>query len=87
MKKIIALITLATALVFFSCSNDDRSKSNCESCTSDAGNKFEICDNGDGTYTATGPGGTETLTETQLEGFSPKDFVELACALDVELEL
>nr|WP_298793374.1 hypothetical protein [uncultured Allomuricauda sp.] len=85
MKKILFLTTLAIALTFASCSNDDDGGSKCESCTSNAGNKFEICDNGDGTYTASENGVSETLPEEELGGLSIKLAVELACELDLEV--
>ncbi|MDF0714834.1 hypothetical protein PY092_01630 [Muricauda sp. 334s03] len=79
MKKLV-LTALVAAALMTSCSKDDGPK--CESCTSELGNKFEICDNGDGTYDATSGGVTETITEGELEGFTPKQDVELSCALD-----
>ena len=87
MKKLLFLLSLAISLLFLltACSSDDDAKSNCESCTSDLGNKFEICDNGDGTYTLTQAGETSTLTEGELEGFTPKEVVEFGCELDGEL--
>lgn len=84
MKKILFLTTLAIAFAFASCSNDDGGPK-CESCTSNAGNKFEICDNGNGTYTASENGVSETLPEEELGGLSVKLAVELACELDLEV--
>ena len=86
MKKILFLssLILSLAVLTLSCSSDDDASSNCESCTSDLGNRFEICDNGDGTFTLTQPDGTTTITEGELEGFTPKEVVELACELDGE---
>lgn len=79
MKKLV-LTALVAAAVMTACSKDDEPK--CESCTSEAGNKFEICDNGDGTYDVSYAGATETITEGELEGLTPKEVVELACAFD-----
>nr|WP_299071761.1 hypothetical protein [uncultured Allomuricauda sp.] len=85
MKKFFLVISLTATLVFLSCSSDDdATKSNCESCKSDAGNTFEICDNGDGTYTASENGVSETITEEDLGGVSVKLAVESACAFDLE---
>ena len=49
-------------------------------------NKFEICDNGNGTYDVTAAGEKETLTEEELGGLTPKLVIELACESDIELE-
>lgn len=89
MKRIFLAIGLITTLGFLSCSSDDdATKSNCESCTSNAGNTFEICDNRDGTYTSSENGVSETITEEDLElegiSISIKDAVELVCASDLE---
>ncbi|MFT0714017.1 hypothetical protein [Flagellimonas lutimaris] len=79
MKKLVLSAVVAAALLT-ACSKDDEKK--CESCTSDLGNKFEICDNGNGTYDATSNGVTQTITEAELEGFTPKQVVELSCQFD-----
>ncbi len=84
MKKILLPLTYALAFIFVACSSDDDANSNCESCTSDLGNKFEICDNGDGTFTLTQPDGTTTITEGELEGFTPKEVIEFGCEFDGE---
>ncbi len=81
MKKLVLMAAVATAFLT-ACSKDDGPANKCESCTSEAGNKFEICDNGDGTYDATYAGATETITEGELEGLTPKEVVELSCAFD-----
>ncbi len=83
MKKTIFLITLAIALVFIGCSKDDDAKSKCESCTSKAENKFELCENGDGTYKASENGISETITEEELLGLSIEEAVKLTCDLDL----
>lgn len=85
MKKILFLISLVSILVFFSCSSDDDgAKSNCESCTSDAGNEFEICDNGDETYTISENGVSETFPKEELAGLPIKLVVESICDSDLE---
>jgi len=53
-----------------------------ESCTSEAGNKFEICDNGDGTYDFTVEGVTIEMTKEELGGLPPKTVVESSCEND-----
>lgn len=86
MKKLVLMALVATAFAT-SCSKDDGPSKDCESCTSEAGNKFEICDNGDGTYEATYAGVTQTITEGELEGLTPKEVVELSCAFDSDPQL
>ena len=81
MKKVMLSAVLA-AVFFAACSKDDGPAKNCESCTSEIGNEFEICDNGDGTYDFTQAGETATISEAELEGFSPKLIVESACEFD-----
>ncbi len=82
MKKTIFLITLAIALLFIGCSKDDDGGSKCDSCTL-AGEKLEICDNGDGTYDIKGGGETETITEEDLDGATPKAFIESICDFNI----
>lgn len=73
----LALITLS----FSSCSSDDDGgDSDCSSCSL-AGETIEICDNGNGTYTVTAGGETETITAEDLEGISPEDYIDLICTL------
>jgi hypothetical protein len=77
MKKFIVLLALTG---FISC-NKENIKS-CDSCAVQ-GETIEICDNGDGTYTLTGGGESETFTQQELDeaGLTPKEVVELTCAL------
>ena len=85
MKKLLFLFSLAISLVLLvaSCSSDDDAKSNCESCTSGDGTFYELCENADGTYTAKQDGeATAIITEGELEGFTPKEVIELTCELD-----
>ena len=60
---------------------DDGSNKNCGSCQLQ-GKKLEICKNENGTYTLTHDGKSETIKESQLEGFTPKEFVEILCAAE-----
>lgn len=83
MKEALFLIALATTIFLLSCSDDD-GNSNCDSCTLQ-GEKLEICDNGDGTYDLKGGGETDTITEDDLGGLTPKVFIESICELDIGL--
>ncbi|HKL89620.1 MAG: hypothetical protein ACX93O_10850 [Flagellimonas sp.] len=86
MKKLVFSAIVAATLMS-ACSKDDEPSKKCDSCTSDLGNKFEICDNGNGTYDVSENGDpVETITKGELEGFTPKQVVELACEYDSELE-
>ena len=80
MKKPLLFLALAAAVAFASCSDDDDDK-NCDSCTLQ-GEKLEICDNGDGTYTLSGGGESETIDEADLQGVSTKEFVDALCSLE-----
>lgn len=74
----VALTIAATLLFAFgSCSKDDKE---CDSCKAQ-GQKIEICDNGNGTYTLSAGGQSETVTEEELSGVTPKEFIELICTL------
>ncbi|WP_139297732.1 hypothetical protein [Flagellimonas zhangzhouensis] len=73
---------MTLSLISVSCSKDDDKK--CYSCTSELGNKFELCDNGNGTYDATAYGIKGTMTEEDLEGSTPQQVVDEACADDSE---
>ena len=88
MKKILFLFSLAISLVvlFAACSSDDDANTKCDSCTID-GEKAEICDNGDGTYTATYLGETETIQQSDLDTLelTAKEYIELVCAVGVTL--
>ena len=79
MKKLV-LTALVAAAVMTACSKDDGPK--CESCASDLGNKFDVCDNGDGTYESTAYGITTTITKSDLDGRTLKGFVEKSCKED-----
>jgi len=86
MKKPVLMVVATTAFIAARSKDDEPSKK-CDSCTSDLGNKFEICDNGNGTYDVSENGDPlETITKGELEGFTPKQVVELACEYDSELE-
>lgn len=84
MNKAIWSLAAAIVVVLLGCSNDDDAGSNCESCTSSAGTKLEICDNGNGTYDISDETETERITEEELLGLTPKLFIETACAIDGE---
>lgn len=72
---------ILVATLFTGCSKDDGSNKNCDSCQRQ-GKKLEICKKENGTYTLTHDGESETITESQLEGFTPKEFVEILCATE-----
>lgn len=80
-KCILGISILASmALGFSSCSSDDGDDRICESCDLQ-GQTVEICDNRDGTYTVTAAGQSETITEEELEGVTPEEYIELVCGL------
>lgn len=68
------------AFGFSSCSDDDADDRNCDSCDLQ-GQTVEICDNGNGTYTLTAAGQSETITEEELEGVAPAEYIGLICSL------
>ena len=79
MKRIL-LPTVLALFILVGCSKDDGPK--CDSCTV-GGDKLEICDNGDGTYELKGGGETATISESDLGGLTPKEFVQSICVLGV----
>ncbi|WP_136468482.1 hypothetical protein [Flagellimonas onchidii] len=85
MERSVLSVVLLTML-FVGCSKDDGY--NCESCISDLGAKFEICNNGDGTYTAEARDKSITVSQDQLDALelTPKLYIELDCELDMGLE-
>jgi hypothetical protein len=72
-------LLLAALFAMSSCSSDDGAK-DCDSCTLQ-GKKLELCDNGNGTYTLSYDGKSETVNEAELEDLTPKEFVDFVCAL------
>ncbi len=74
-------MAFAATLVFTSCTGDDENN-DCESCTAQ-GQKIEICNNGDGTYTLSGGGESETVTQEELDTLelTAGELVELTCSL------
>jgi hypothetical protein len=73
------LATLSMGLL--SCSSDDDGDSkDCDSCSAQ-GQTLEICDNGDGTFTLSGGGESETFPASDLEGVDPVEFIQLICDL------
>ena len=83
MKKIMFSAVLAS-IFSVGCSKDDGPTKKCDSCTLQ-GQKIEICDNGNGTYTLSAAGETETLDEEDLGDSTPKEFVEAICSFDLGL--
>lgn len=79
MKKSLLLMAL-TALLFVACKKDDGGGNDCNSCSLQ-GTKIQICDNGDGTYTLSGGGESDTINEDDLGGLTPKKYIETICAL------
>lgn len=74
-------LMLTLSLGLLSCSSDDDGDSReCDSCSAQ-GQTIELCDNGDGTYTLSGGGESETFPAGDLEGLDPGEFVDLICEL------
>ena len=79
-KCILGISIVATmAIGISSCSSDDDDR-DCDSCELQ-GQTVEICDNGDGTYTVSAAGQSETITEEELEGVTPEEYIDLVCSL------
>ncbi|MGW9684526.1 hypothetical protein [Flagellimonas sp. 2504JD1-5] len=83
MKKISLFVAL-TGLLFVSCSKDD-DDTKCESCNLQ-GEKAEICDNEDGTYTVSRLDNALIVTQEELDlaDLTPKEYIELVCVLGTE---
>lgn len=80
-NKLRMILPMAGLFIISGCSSDDDGDSrDCDSCTL-LGEKLEICDNGNDTYTLTYEGESETITEAELGGVSPEEFVEAICVL------
>lgn len=79
-NSILGFSMLAMVVGFSSCSSDDGDDRNCDSCDLQ-GQTVEICDNGNGTYTVSAAGQSETITEEELEGVTPAEYIELVCSL------
>lgn len=74
-------LLVSMAFSFTSCSSDDSDDAkDCDSCTAQ-GQNIEICDNGNGTYTLTAAGESDTVTEEDLGGLPPAQFIQLICEL------
>ncbi|WP_349352270.1 MULTISPECIES: hypothetical protein [unclassified Flagellimonas] len=81
MKKLV-LTTLIVATLITACSkDDDKPTKECESCTLQ-GNKVEVCDNADGTWTLSVAGSTTTTDPKLLgaEGLTPKEYAQSLCS-------
>ena len=79
MKKMMLSLALASAFAFVGCSNDDdENGQTCRTCEV-LTISTELCDNGDGTVTLTALGETETLSEEDLEGLTPEEYIEQFC--------
>lgn len=79
MKKLLLLLSFICVSVCIGCSNDEDNENKCESCTS-ANIAYELCDNGNGTYTLSKGESTQTLTDADLLGIPLKEYVNLLCA-------
>ncbi|WP_411029353.1 hypothetical protein [Spongiimicrobium sp. 3-5] len=77
MKNPITFLALASILLYAGCSSDN-DDGDCRSCSVE-GQKVEICDNGDDTFTFTSGDETDTISSEQLLGLSPQAFVDLIC--------
>ncbi|QLE01051.1 hypothetical protein HX109_05535 [Galbibacter sp. BG1] len=73
MKKCIYTLLAIALLGLFSCSGDDDGgdSRDCKECDAlvVSGEKSQLCDNGDGTYTLTYPGGSEDFELEDGEDF------------------
>ncbi len=80
-KSILGISILTTmAISFNSCSSDDDDR-DCDSCDLQ-GQTIEICDNGNDTYTVTAAGQSETITQEDLEGLTPEEYIDLICSFE-----
>ncbi|AIY12576.1 hypothetical protein M667_04810 [Cellulophaga baltica NN016038] len=79
MKKSILFAALIGSVLFFSCSKDNDDKGICESCEL-IGVPITACDNGDGTVSISSGGNSETISEEELGGLSPEDYVKAICS-------
>ncbi len=80
MKKLVLMTAVAAALMT-ACSKDDGPAKDCESCNLD-GQKVEVCDNGDGTWTLS-VGGSTTTTDPKLlgaEDLTPEQYAKSLCS-------
>ncbi|PWL39913.1 hypothetical protein DKG77_03535 [Flagellimonas aquimarina] len=82
MKKTIFSLAMIASIALIGCSNDDGAKIKCDSCVLGDG-KAEICDNGDGTFTAKHGGETVELTQEDLDALelTAKEYILLVCAV------
>ncbi|MDC6385406.1 hypothetical protein PP180_08505 [Muricauda sp. SK9] len=80
MKKILLPLLVSTCLSI-GCSNEDDG-TKCESCTSQAGTTFRICENSNGDYKLVTGDESRTITKEEMEGTTPTAVVQEACAAD-----
>lgn len=83
MKDILFPLMLA-AVLSIGCSNEDDG-TKCESCTSQAGTTFRICENSNGNYNLVTGDESWTITKEEMEGTTPTAVVQEACAADLPL--
>lgn len=83
MKKSLLFSVLMVCLSISCSSEDDGPK--CESCTSEAGTIFRICESSNGTYKLTGGDISRTITKEELEEATPTQIVQGACDADLPL--
>lgn len=77
MKKTLLFLTTLTVFSIGGCSNDEE-KNTCESCTG-TNISYELCDNGNGTYTLSKGEASQTLTQADLIGLSVREYVNILC--------
>jgi hypothetical protein len=78
MKKTLLFLTTLAIFSIGGCSTDEE-KNTCESCTG-ANISYELCDNGNGTYTWSKGDVSQTLTQADLIGLSIKEYVNILCS-------
>ncbi len=84
MKKLMYVAVFALALGFTACGSDDDGNPNCRECEV-LTIPVSICDNGDGTVTASGGGETETITLP--EGTTFEQYAETLCSGTITIGL
>ncbi len=77
MKKTLLILTLIAVSICVGCSTDEE-KNLCESCTG-VNIVYELCDNGNGTFTLSKGESNQTLTQADLIGLPIKEYVNILC--------